>query len=275
MNEEEIKTAVGRHSNWFHKIQLPHGIVTPGTADSKTKMLGLYEVGLPRDLKGMRVLDIGCMDGYFAFEMERRGADVVAIDRRSFTGSKFETASLCLNSHVKYLEQNVYQMNPKEIGHFDVVLFLGVLYHLRHPLLALEEIRSVISPDGVLFLNTLILDSFLFDSAGQESKLEIAAPELLEVPLWQHLPGVTLAEDITNQFIPNKAAVRAAFYDTNFTCVSETAIGIGGFFKAQPTNNQVIADWVSREREVKLNAGRRSLKRAKKRASAENTDANS
>lgn len=133
--------------DWFHSIDLGDGIVTPGRADT-SRQLDVLE--LPRDLTGKTVLDIGAWDGFFSFEAERRGAArVVALDSFSWQaqtgGSKrgFELARSALGSRVEDVEMDVLDITPERLGTFDVVFFLGVLYHMRHPLLALEKVAAV------------------------------------------------------------------------------------------------------------------------------------
>jgi tRNA (mo5U34)-methyltransferase len=132
---------------WFHSIELAPGVVTPGVDDTieRSKL-----VALPADLSGRTVLDIGAWDGAYSFEAERRGAErVVAADSFAWNGSNwsdkrgFELARSALGSQVEDVDVDVMDLDPAAIGEFDVVLFLGVLYHLRHPLLALERVASV------------------------------------------------------------------------------------------------------------------------------------
>ena len=105
---------------------------------------------IPRDLSGRSVLDVGAWDGFFSFEAERRGAArVVAADCFAWQGenwsdkSGFELARRALNSGVEDVDIDVMDLGPHQVGTFDLVLFLGVLYHMRHPLLALERLASV------------------------------------------------------------------------------------------------------------------------------------
>lgn len=133
---------------WFHRIHLGGGIVTPGRDDSAGK---LEQLGLDVDLKGMRVLDIGAWDGFFSFEAERRGAaEVVAADIVLQPGLRL--AKRILGSAVKPLAIDILELSPERVGRFDLVLCLGVLYHLKHPLLALERVFSVTA--GKLILET-------------------------------------------------------------------------------------------------------------------------
>lgn len=245
---DQIAGLVAQHHDWFHRIDLPFGIVTPGTADSAIKEAALRELGLPDDLHGCRVLDVGCMDGYFSFAMERRGATVIAVDKRPFKGSKIETAIRCLDSRITYVQGNVYELRPSWLGKFDCVLFLGVLYHLRHPLLGLEAIRSVTHTGSPLYLNTLVLDEFLTLPDGRISKLRDEASTLVSTSLWQSYPGRSLAGDITNEFVPNMAAVRAALRDCRFTPIAELTRSIGGFVKAEAIDDPEIEAWTVADR---------------------------
>lgn len=145
MDVEELRREVDR-IRWFHSIDLGHGIVTPGVDRSSRRLKSLH---LPSSLSGLSVLDIGTFDGFYAFEAERRGADrVVATDtavwRNPAIGKAgFDLAHGALGSRVDDLEIDVLELSPSSVGTFDLVLFLGVLYHLRDPLLALERVASV------------------------------------------------------------------------------------------------------------------------------------
>jgi tRNA (mo5U34)-methyltransferase len=132
---------------WFHSIDLGGGLVTPGRAVTAQQ---LDVIRMPADLRGKTVLDVGAWDGFFSFEAERRGAErVVAADSRAWeatdgTGKRgFDLARRALRSAVEDVHVDVLDLDPERVGVFDVVLFLGVLYHMRHPLLALERVASV------------------------------------------------------------------------------------------------------------------------------------
>jgi tRNA (mo5U34)-methyltransferase len=132
---------------WFHRINLGHGVLTPGIDDTPAKLARLR---LPESFTGRSVLDIGAWDGFFSFEAEKRGASrVMAVDSFSWGGggwgskAGFELARRALNSKVEDREMDVLDLSPERVGTFDVVFFLGVLYHMEHPLLALEKVASV------------------------------------------------------------------------------------------------------------------------------------
>jgi tRNA (mo5U34)-methyltransferase len=137
------ESAVQQHSqvlqgSWWHSIDLGEGRITPGVHAQAELQDNFSRFNLAPDLRGKRVLDIGCWDGFYAFEAEKRGADVVALD--SWRPENFFRARAALGSQIPFHELSVYEATPERLGTFDIVLFLGVLYHLRHPLLALERV---------------------------------------------------------------------------------------------------------------------------------------
>ena len=151
-----------RLGNWYHTIDLGNGLISKGHFDHRT-VVDRY--GLPKSLEGLTALDVGTGDGYFAFEMERRGAaHVVAIDvarvgdcdwlprMRSRIGAledvqtwpdHFQMAHAMRGSKVEYRYCSVYDLSPYTVGTFDIVFCGSLLVHLQNPLLALQRIRSV------------------------------------------------------------------------------------------------------------------------------------
>jgi tRNA (mo5U34)-methyltransferase len=141
--------------HWHHQIDLGNGIVTPGQDNSLKK---LKRLKLPASLKGKTVLDIGSWDGFFAFEAEdRQAARVLATDSFIWNGGVkgvdkrgFDLAKKLLNSAVEEQTIDILDVSPDKVGEFDLVLFLGVLYHMKHPLLALEKMASVTKEMAVI-----------------------------------------------------------------------------------------------------------------------------
>ena len=177
---------------WWHKIDLGNGITTPGRDDTLTK---LVQVNLPQSLQGLSVLDIGAWDGFFSFECERRGAKrVVALDKAVWDiptiGKRgFELARRVLGSKVEDVELDVLDISPERVGVFDLVLFLGVLYHMPHPLLALERVASVVGKQLIL-----------------ETHVDMNEHDR---PVLAFYPEDECANDGSNWFGPNRAAVEA------------------------------------------------------------------
>ena len=126
---------------WWHSFVLPDGTRIDGVNSVASLQNRLAQFPVPADLTGKRVLDIGTWDGWFAFEMERRGAQVVAID--CWENPLFHEMHARLQSRVEYHQLDMFDLTPERIGRFDIVLFMGVLYHLKHPLLALERVCAL------------------------------------------------------------------------------------------------------------------------------------
>jgi tRNA (mo5U34)-methyltransferase len=153
---------------WYHTIDLAPGLATPGLIDLRSCAAKV----LPDDLTGKRVLDVATFDGFWAFEMERRGGEVIATDVHSVEeiefppprrdhvmaqsiesglelGAGFRLAAEALGSNVRRVECNVYDLSPAAIdGPVDFVLCGALLTHVRDPVRALERMRDVLVPGG-------------------------------------------------------------------------------------------------------------------------------
>ena len=196
MDQAELQRAVDA-IRWVHRIDLGQGVITPGEWNTPEMLPRLH---LPENLSGQTVLDVGCWDGFYSFAAERLGAQrVLATD--SFVwqcGHKegFLLARQALNSKVEDIDIDVLDLAPERIGTFDVVLFLGVLYHMKHPMLALEKVASVTK--RLLVLETVI--------------------DLLHIPgkALAFYPGSELDRDDTNWFGPTPAAAEAMLRSVGF-----------------------------------------------------------
>jgi len=137
---EESRRQAARLSRlgWYHTIELPDGSVIEGLQSLDQQRQRLHQFPIPEDLRGKRVLDVGAWDGWFSFEMERRGAEVLAVD--SAKNTRLLEARQLLGSRIDYQIADICRLTAKEVGTFDIVLFFGVLYHVKHPLLALENV---------------------------------------------------------------------------------------------------------------------------------------
>jgi tRNA (mo5U34)-methyltransferase len=185
---------------WFHTIDLGDGLVTPGCDHSPAK---IGYLGLPARLDGKSVLDIGAYDGFFSFECERRGAArVVAADHFCWsyggmaTKDGFDLAKATLRSRVEEAYIPVEEIAPQRVGVFDLVLFLGVLYHAPDPLRYLRIVRSVCR--GQVILET--------ETDAEDYPLPAAV----------FYPGATLNNDSSNFWGPNLACVEAMLKEAGF-----------------------------------------------------------
>jgi tRNA (mo5U34)-methyltransferase len=200
---------------WYHTIDLG-GVVTSGIDDTPQR---LARVQLPGSLKGLTVLDIGAWDGFFSFECERRGAArVVATDYYSWHGggwgtkAGFNLARQALGSRVEDVDIDVMDLSPARVGIFDVVLFLGVLYHLRHPFLALERIAPLAGRQ--LIVETVV------DMVG------------VDRPAMAFYPSRELNDDPTNWWGPNIPAMHGMLECVGFDRVKTVTRTRGAAYRA-------------------------------------------
>jgi tRNA (mo5U34)-methyltransferase len=153
---------------FWHSFELPGGELIRGVNSLESLKTRLAQFPIPADLTGKRVLDIGCWDGWFSFEMERRGAEVVAID--CWDNPRFRQMHAAYRSRVDFRLLDMYDLTPQTVGRFDIVLFMGVLYHLKHPLLALERVCA-------LTTDLAAVDSFILRE-GQHPADQLRRPIL-------------------------------------------------------------------------------------------------
>ncbi len=186
----------------YHSFRLPDGRVLRGAMDIEFQIERLAPFQLPEDLSGKRVLDIGPWDGYYTFEMERRGATVTAIDYVDL--DTFRELHRAMKSQAEYLRLDVYELDPLQVGTFDIVLCMGVLYHLKHPLLALERICGVTR-------DMCLIDTFVVD--GEAWQRGIRPP----LPYIEFYERAELAGQLDNWSGPTIGAVEALVRAAGFS----------------------------------------------------------
>jgi tRNA (mo5U34)-methyltransferase len=219
MNPEELQRRVASFPFWYHKIEFPGGVVTPGH-----NPINAPSYGIPEDLTGMRVLDVGAWDGYWTFEALKRGArEVVAVDDFSdYLGllkeadrKAWATFDFCrevfgyAEDRCQRFDMSVYDVSPERLGTFDVVFFFGTLYHLRHPLLALDKLSSVCRDQ--IFVESAILDDYSPYNGGLSSRY--AGAQLV----MEFYPDDQYASNATNWWSPTLQCLMAMVYAAGFT----------------------------------------------------------
>lgn len=224
---EQARRAMASVPHWYHRIELAPGVVTPGITDSQHT---LAHLGLPADCTGLRALDVGARDGFFSFELERRGAEVLALDYMPPEHTGFAVSRELLSSSVRYVTDNVYNVTPERYGEFDLVLFLGILYHLRNPLQALDLLWEVCRER--IFVETHLLDNaFQLPDGGFRPLAEHDA-ELARTPIMQFYPRDALNGDATNCWAPNAACLRAMLDAAGFDVEHLGILGARGVARA-------------------------------------------
>jgi len=183
---------------WYHTIDLGHNVITKGVVNT---ILRLPRYKLPENMSGLRVLDIGANNGFFSIEASKRGAKVVAIDKWRDDGAapraQFDLACRATGANVEAHDLDVYDLSPDKFGVFDATFFLGVLYHLKHPILALEKVASVTK-------GTMILETHI-DALD------------LDYPAAAYYTGSQINYDPTNYWGPNPLAVEAWGMEAGFS----------------------------------------------------------
>ena len=175
---------------WYHSLELPDGRVIQGLQPLDQLKTRLAQFPIPKDLTGKRVLDIGAWDGWFSFEMERRGAEVVALD--SAKQERFLVARELMNSKAEYRIGDICRLSPRELGYFDIVLFFGVLYHVKNPVLALENVCA-------LSTDLALVESYVTDDGSNADA----------VPLMEFYETTELRGQFDNWVGPNTSCLLA------------------------------------------------------------------
>jgi len=227
---------------WWQSIDLGEGVVTPGVKAPETLARELEAVRLP-DLEGKAVLDIGGWDGYFAFEAERRGAGRAAVldhymwamdipgqqaywkrcaeegvtptpyheteywHPETMPGRRgFDVARKVLESQVEAIALDFMSCSLDEIGTWDVVLYLGVLYHMEDPMSALRRLATVTKERAIIETEAVVVPGFEHEA------------------LWRFFPYAELNHDVSNWWAPNLPALVGALHPAGFSR-AEVALG--------------------------------------------------
>ncbi len=217
MTPDEIRAGVQALEPWFHQIDLGHGILTK-TRSTGTEPPdhphGTWQIirhCLPEDLSGKSVLDVGCNAGFYAIEAKRRNAGrVLGIDaqRRHIRQARF--AARALGLEIEYQRMSVYDLSAHRTGKFDITMALGLIYHCKHPILALERLFQVTGElmilESAVYPARRLFESF-DDSSGIGRRLHALA-------YVENDPASR--EAVYNWFIPTVDCLQAMLRDTGF-----------------------------------------------------------
>ena len=202
---------------WFHNIRLG-GIETAPQhflVDYPAVKFASFSNALPEDLTGKSVLDIGCNAGFYSFEMKRRGAErVLGIDTDEHYLRQARFVAKVTNADVEFQQLPVWQVAQLRET-FDLVIFMGVLYHLRHPLLALDLIHAHVAKDMLLFQS---MQRGSRDLIAIDEDYDFNAPAPFDEPGYpkMHFIEQRYSHDETNWWVPNRACTEAMLRSAGF-----------------------------------------------------------
>src|SRR3954469_4324718 len=220
ISKDEIRRRAEALGPWFHNINL-NGVWTAPDhflGDYPNIKFQSFAAAIPQDLSGRTVLDIGCNGGFYSIEMKKRGAErVLGIDFDEDYLAQARFAAEVMGLDIEFRKLSVYDVGSLQ-ERFDVVIFMGVLYHLRHPLLALDLIHEHVAKDFLLFQSMQrgaktvdsVKDNYTFWETDQFDR-----PGYPKMHFIEH----RYADDPTNWWAPNAACVEAMLRSSGFEIV--------------------------------------------------------
>lgn len=212
ISRDEAKRLVA-DTKWFHTFEIIDGLVTQGIHRIDPKAYA-DRIGIGSDLAGLKILDIGTYDGPMAFELALRGAQVVAMDIKAPDKTGFNTLAKLTGINIRHVQKDVCEIGEYFPEEFDMVLFLGVFYHVKDPIRAFENVARVIKPGGTLHVEGESFARYFENIAGAKVDPDnldqiLTALDALDdagVPVSMAYPGTYVGG--YNWFLPNRSALR-------------------------------------------------------------------
>ena len=197
LNLRAARKLVDAVPHWHHRFEIYPGLITPGSYDPQF-LWG--KLGLEDRCRGQRILDLGTSDGFFTRKVASLGGDVVGVDYRSKKSHGFWVMEKLFGREFRYEHVNLFDIDHDSLGKFDIVLFLGVLYHMPDMVRALHKVRS-------LCASTLLLETH----SDNEFRQDVAAA--------RYFKATSLAGDVTNFWSPNPPCVLDMLHDVGFDAI--------------------------------------------------------
>jgi tRNA (mo5U34)-methyltransferase len=217
LTAEQIAKKVNELGPWFHNLSLQGVQTAPNhfLGDYPSFKWRNFKDAVPQDLTGLSVLDIGCNGGFYSIQMKLRGAKrVLGIDHDEVYLSQAKFAARVLGLDIAFEQLSVYEVAQLQ-ERFDLVLFMGVFYHLRYPLLALDLIRQHLAKDWFIFQSMLRGNTSIGTVAPDYPFTETAIFDRPDYPK-MHFVEHEYAGDPTNWWIPNRACAEAVLRSAGF-----------------------------------------------------------
>lgn len=214
-----ITEAIDALAPWFHNLHLPGGVQTAPNhhfGDFPRFKWEPIARHVPEDLTGKRVLDIGCNAGFYSFAFAERGAQVLGIDINPhyLKQARWAAEVLGMAGRTRFQSGTVYDV--PELGEgFDIIVFMGVFYHLRYPMLALDCVAQM-KPELMIFQSLSFGDPH---SVADTGGARFQDRDRLEAPGWPKLAFIEkeFSGDPTNWWVPNRAAILAMLATAGFS----------------------------------------------------------
>lgn len=217
MTTEQIRRRIAELGDWFHNLDLAGVKTAPDhfLGDYPAVKWERFSAAIPEDMQGKSVLDVGCNAGFYSIQMKQRGADrVVAIDTDDKYLDQARFASKVSGVEIEFRKLSVYRVGELQ-EKFDVVLFMGVLYHLRHPLLALDLLHEYVVNDLLVAQSMLRGSKETFEVPSDFHFWEKETFENEKFPRLYFIEN-RFANDPTNWWIPNRACFEAMLRSAGF-----------------------------------------------------------
>src|SRR5437762_3669982 len=218
LTKEEILSELERLQPWFHRIDLGGGLYTKTESvmgepvDHPAKPWATIGKCLPQDLSGKAVLDVGCNAGFYASEANRRGAQsLLGVDAQRQHVRQAVFVRKVLGLDIAYRRMNVYELTRRRIGEFDITLALGLVYHLKHLVLALENLYEVTR--DLLVIETAIMPP---EHTPESFTHQLGRTKMHLYPLTYIENPADAKEQVANWFLPSVEALTALLRNTGF-----------------------------------------------------------
>jgi tRNA (mo5U34)-methyltransferase len=225
--QTEIEQRVRELGEWFHNLDLRGVRTAPNhfLGDYPRFKFAAFEHAIPASLAGKSVLDIGCNAGFYSMEMKRRGAErVVGIDSDEAYLAQARFAAEVSEMDIEFHQLSVYDVGA--LGEkFDFVIFMGVLYHLRHPLLALDLIREHVARDLMLFQSMQRGSEEVYETRQDYPFAEKEIFKSYDFPAACFIEH-RYSKDPTNWWIPNRSCVEAMLRSSGFKIVEHPELEV-------------------------------------------------
>lgn len=225
MYQSNITERIEQLGPWFHNLHLPDGSQTaPDHFLGDFPKYKWQEIAphLPEDINGLKALDIGCNAGYYSFELARRGAQVTAldIDPHYLEQARWAAEIFNLDKQIEFRQQPVYQLSESD-EQYDIIWFMGVLYHLRYPMLALDLVRQRCR--GRMIFQTMTMPGE--EVLPTQEDYGLHERDVMTQPGWPKMAFIEhrVAGDPTNWWAPNHAGVEAMLRAAGFGNIQRIA----------------------------------------------------